>query len=349
MANITIETLEKLSNADGIASCEQEVRDVIKASISEHVDDISYDGLGSLIATKQGQPGGPKIMICAHMDEVGFIVRSISTGGLIQLMVVGGVKLNAQQFQKLRVTTQTGAKISGIVCGEYDKTAASKLYLDVGATSAEDVAQLGIQIGDMVTYATPFESFDLTDIYAGKALDDRLGCFIMTEIAKRLADESLESTIQYAATSSEEVGIRGAKTAVYTGNPDVVFVIDVACFPDEYVRDHTNNRQIGKGMMLTHFDRTLAPNRQLIKMVKETAQRHQWPLQLDMFNNGGTDGGEAHKVNEGKPTVVTCLPCRYGHCAYSMIDMKDIEDCISIYVDLLKNFHQKDLQNLLTF
>lgn len=344
---MNIDFLKKLSNADGIASNEQEVRDVLVEELKDYADEITCDNLGSIIFKKGNK--GPKIMLCAHMDEVGFIVRSVSNMGQVMLMHVGGVKPLAQFMQKVRITTEDGKKINGIIQASYDNGSATKVYVDLGAQTAQEVYDLGIQVGDMVTYTTEFEQFDLPNTVAGKAFDDRLGCYIMGEVLKRLQDIDHPNTVYMVGTSSEEVGIRGAKTAVYKVNPDVVFPIDVACFNDEFVRNHTNQRQIGKGMMLTNFDRTLAPNRTLIRYIKDTANTLNKPLQLDMFNAGGTDGGEAHKSRDGKPTAVSCLPVRYGHCAYSIANLQDIEDAIEIFTEIIKNFDEEAYRKSIDF
>lgn len=344
---MNIDFLKKLSNADGIASNEQEVRDVLVEELKDYADEITCDNLGSIIFKKGNK--GPKIMLCAHMDEVGFIVRSVSDMGQVMLMHVGGVKPLAQFMQKVRITTEDGKKINGIIQATYDNGSATKVYVDLGAQTAQEVYDLGIQVGDMVTYTTEFEQFDLPNTVAGKAFDDRLGCYIMGEVLKRLQDIDHPNTVYMVGTSSEEVGIRGAKTAVYKVNPDVVFPIDVACFNDEFVRNHTNQRQIGKGMMLTNFDRTLAPNRTLIRYIKDTANTLHKPLQLDMFNAGGTDGGEAHKSRDGKPTAVSCLPVRYGHCAYSIANLQDIEDAIEIFTEIIKNFDEEAYRKSIDF
>ena len=315
--------------------------------LKDYADEITCDNLGSIIFKKGNK--GPKIMLCAHMDEVGFIVRSVSNMGQVMLMHVGGVKPLAQFMQKVRITTEDGKKINGIIQASYDNGSATKVYVDLGAQTAQEVYDLGIQVGDMVTYTTEFEQFDLPNTVAGKAFDDRLGCYIMGEVLKRLQDIDHPNTVYMVGTSSEEVGIRGAKTAVYKVNPDVVFPIDVACFNDEFVRNHTNQRQIGKGMMLTNFDRTLAPNRTLIRYIKDTANTLHKPLQLDMFNAGGTDGGEAHKSRDGKPTAVSCLPVRYGHCAYSIANLQDIEDAIEIFTEIIKNFDEEAYRKSIDF
>jgi putative aminopeptidase FrvX len=345
---MNIEFLEKLSNADAIASNEGEVREVLLQELEGKYSSVATDGIGSLIFTKKGK-SDKSIMICAHMDEVGFMVRSVNDFGLIRLMVVGGVKPLAQHLQKVRITTSSGEKISGVINGTYQEGMTEGLYCDIGATTAQEVYDLGIDVGDMVTYATEFEKFALDHIYAGKAFDDRLGCFVIGELLKKLDGVMLDYTLHLVGTSSEEVGIRGAKTAVQKMNPDIVLVVDVATFSTEFVRDDTNQRQIGKGPILTHYDRTLLPNRNLQRYVKESAKKAGLPLQLDMFKTGGTDGGEAHLVNEGKPTVVNIVPVRYGHCAYSIVNIKDIEQMVDLYQEMLLNFDADVFQRVQKF
>ena len=300
-----LELLKKLSNADAIASNEKEVRDIMVDFCEPISDEAFCDNLGSVIFKKTGREEGPKIMLCSHMDEVGFMVRSISNDGMIFLINVGGVKELSKHMQKVRITTSNGNKIKGILNSTYENGVSKDVYVDIGAITVEEVQNLGIQVGDMVTFDVDFEEFELNNIVCGKAFDDRLGCYIIAEILKRLSKENHENTVYLVGTSSEEVGIRGAKTSAYKINPDVVFALDVACFSNEHVRNHTNCRQIGKGVMLTHFDRTLSPNKKMIELVKKQAKDINISLQLDMFSSGGTDGGEAHKVNDGKPTVFT--------------------------------------------
>ncbi|RDY25320.1 aminopeptidase [Romboutsia weinsteinii] len=346
---MNIDFLKKLSQADAIASNEEEVRNVLLDELRDYSDNVVCDGLGSIIFSKENKGNAPKVMICAHMDEVGFIVRSISKDGMIHLMVVGGVKPLAQHLQKVRITTDSGDKIPAIINGTYKNDITEDLYADIGAYTDEEVYNLGIQVGDMVTYATEFEGFSLPNRLVGKAFDDRLGCFVMGEVLKNLEGKELNSNVYFAATSSEEVGIRGAKTAAQLVNPDIVFVIDVGCHKNEFVRDHTNKKQIDKGVMLMHFDRTLAPNKKMINYIKETADKLNLPLQHDMFKSGGTDGGEAHKVNEGKPCVVTCLPVRYGHCAFSIVSPIDIESMIKLYTELILNFDEELCKKIKNF
>lgn len=347
--DMDISVLERLSNADGIVSCENEVRDVLRDSLAKYCDETMYDGLGSMICVQKGTGNGPKVVIAAHMDEVGFMVRSITDGGLVMLIVVGGVKTDGLAYQRLRLTTEDGKKLNGLVAGKYDKTAGSQMYFDIGAKTKQEVLDLGINVGDMLSFGTEFESTNLPDTYMGKAMDDRYGCFALVEIAKAMQNVEHANDIYYVGTYGEEVGLRGAKTSAQMIDPDVYFTIDVATYPDQFRNDNTNNRQIGKGPMLTHFDRTMAPNKKLVSLVRNTAIKNDLPLQYDMFNSGGTDSGEAHKVNEGKATVTTCLPCRYGHCAASIVDVNDVANIAKLYTKILPQVTKETTEELYKF
>ncbi|MCL6886573.1 aminopeptidase [Clostridioides difficile] len=346
---MNIEFFKRLSEADGIASNEEEVRHVLLEELKAYSDKIICDGLGSIIFSKIKDESAPNVMICAHMDEVGFMVRSIDKLGMIHLITIGGVKPLAQFVQKVRITTKEGKKIPAVINATYNNGKAENIYADIGAYTEEDVYNLGINVGDMVTYTTSFEEFTLPDRLVGKAFDDRIGCFVMGEVLKELRKENLNCNIHFAATSSEEVGIRGAKTSTQLINPDIVFVIDVACAKNEFVRDYTNQKQIDKGVMLMHRDRTLVPSRKMIDYVMEIADKNDIPLQHDMFESGGTDGGEAHLVNEGKPCVVTCVPVRYGHCAFSIVSNKDLENIIRLYTQLILNFDEEQYKHIRNF
>ncbi|MBF0786339.1 MULTISPECIES: aminopeptidase [unclassified Streptococcus] len=334
---MSIELLAALSNADSIASNETEVRKVLCQELDGLPFTKCYDGLGSLIFSKESKETNKSIMICGHLDEVGFMVRTISETGLMYLMVVGGVKPLAQHFQKVRITTFDGQKIIGFVSASYRNSMTEELICDIGASSYEEVVSLGIEVGNMVCFDSTFEELAPTSMYMGKALDNRIACYIMAQLMKDIAYKEVPITIHFAFTSSEEVGIRGAKTSTKLVNPDSVFVIDVATYSDSTTRNHLNQRQVGKGPILTHFDRTLAPNLQMIAFIKKIASQYQIPLQLDMFSSGGTDGGQAHLVNEGKPTVVTIVPVRHGHCPYSLVSMRDINQMIDLYRAMIMN------------
>lgn len=336
-----LQLMAALSNADAIAANEDEVRAVLRHHLASYGLTSQTDGLGSLIFTKEAADPQFSVMIYGHMDKVGYMVRTITPEGLLRLMVVGGVKPAASHWQNVRITTAAGHKLPGMVIRDDTLPAFDQVLCDVGANSADDVAALGIAIGDMVTFATEFHGYAPDGVFGGKALDDRLGCYVGAQLLAELADEKLPFTLHFAATSSEEVGIRGAKTATQLIKPDLAFIVDVATFQNPRERSEVNQRQVGKGPILTHFDRTLAPNRHLQQFVKATAVAAEIPLQLDMFNGEGTDGGEAHKVGSGIPTVVTILPCRYGHCAQSLAHTRDVDQMVALYAAMCRQLSAK--------
>lgn len=331
------ELLVRLSNADAVASKEGEVRAILKEELSAYSDEIMYDTLGSISFHKKGTAEKPlKIMFCAHMDEVGFLVRHISDIGFVYLIALGGVQQKSMEMQKVRITTASGSKVSGILNITTDENHhVRELYVDLGCDNREEVAALGVEIGNMVCFDSNAHPFNQDHVYAGKAMDDRSGCYVLAQAMKRLHELSLENEIILCATSSEEVGVRGGKTAVYKEEPDLVFALDVANHP-ELSRNYTNHRRLGKGCMLVHYDKTLAPNEKLLAFVKEIAQTHDIPYQCDMFSGGGTDAGNAGISRSGTLAMVIGIPLRYCHGSWSLVDTRDLDHTIELVVQLAK-------------
>lgn len=342
--------LSRLSNADAIASKEWEVRDILQEELASSCDDLQYDQLGSVIFHRSGQSAdGPKLMFSAHMDEVGFLVRHISDIGFLYLISVGGVLDKSKEMQRVRITTQENTKVYGLL--NVTKTASGQVdeqYVDVGCQTKAEVEALGIQIGDMVCFDSTCKKLNNLPIYAGKAMDDRAGCYVICEAMKQLQNIEHESDVYMCASSSEEVGIRGAKCATYQIDPDIVFAIDVANHP-ELSRNYTNHRNIGSGCMLIHYDKTMAPNTKLLQFVKEVADAHHITYQCDMFSGGGTDAGKAHLDRNGKLAIVIGIPLRYCHGAWSYVHEKDLESTIQLLVELVKRIKKTDVQYMLDF
>ena len=331
------EFLMRLCQANAIASQEGQARRVLREYGEPWCDGVQSDGLGSLIFTQEGE--GPTVMVAAHMDEVGFMVRAVADGGLLTVMPIGSVRVFSRLMQEVVVTTEEGQEYFGILNGEYDKESGEvkDLYVDLGQDSRAEVEALGVQAGDMITFASSFREYPGGRL-AAKALDDRAGCFVMLEAMRRMRGAAHRNRICYAATSSEEVGTRGARTAAEVVRPDLCIVLDVACHNNEWVRNHTNHRQIGKGMMLEHYDKTLVANRRLVRRVRQAAKELGIPLQEDMLAGGGTDGGALHVYGRGCPTVVLGIPLRYGHSPYSIGCWKDMEYGVRLVCRLLSEW-----------
>ncbi|HFQ7767384.1 TPA: aminopeptidase [Clostridioides difficile] len=341
---MSIDYLKKLCEADGIASNEQEIRMILAENVN---GEISFDNLGGMIVRHKGD--GVKMMFCAHMDEVGFMVRHISDIGMLHLINVGGVKDSAKSFQKVNISKIDGTKVKGLMNCSYDENHKVKdLYADVGVSTAKEVEDLGINIGDMVCFDSASEMLSENVIMA-KALDDRIGCYVLKEIDRRINPvKNNNNDIYLVYTSSEEVGIRGGKTATKLVNPDIVFAIDVACAPD-LIRNYTNQRQLSKGCMIVHYDKTMIPNKKFLNYMKDLATKYNVKFQCDMFSGGGTDAGNAHLVNGGKLAIVLGVPLRYCHGNYSMVDMRDVEEVINLCIAVINDMSMEKYNDILKF
>lgn len=216
--------LKALSEADAIASSEQEVRQILLEEADRLQKEVRFDGLGSVLI-RLNESTGPKVMICAHMDEVGFMVRSISREGAIDVLPVGNVRMAARQLQPVRITTREECKIPGLLDGDRQGNDVSAMRVDIGARSYDEVMQAGIRPGDRVTFDTTFQVLPHQRVM-GKAFDDRLGCYLLVTLLRELHDAELPAEVWLVASSSEEVGLRGGQTATRAVSPDVAIVLE---------------------------------------------------------------------------------------------------------------------------
>ena len=342
--------LKRLSDADAVAGRESEVRSIMEAEIDGSCDRIEHDGLGSSLFVSAGTEANPvRIMFAAHMDEVGFMVRHISPIGFLHLAVLGGVRDASKSYQEVRITTGDGTKVPGILQTRRDDSGAvTDVYVDLGVESAEEVEALGVEIGDMVTFASSAKPMANDAVLAGKAMDDRTGLFVLAQAAKRLHAQGHAAELWFAATSSEEVGTRGGKTACEHAHPDIFIAVDTANAPELH-RDYTNHRQIGHGCMLVHFDKTMVPHEGLLRHVRAAARRAGIPIQLDMFKGGGTDAGSAHLVGDGRAALVIGVPLRYCHGAWSLVHAYDLESAIDLVCLIASSFDRRTVTSVIDF
>ncbi|EJE0565601.1 TPA: aminopeptidase [Escherichia coli] len=302
--------LKALSEADAIASSEQEVRQILLEEADRLQKEVRFDGLGSVLI-RLNESTGPKVMICAHMDEVGFMVRSISREGAIDVLPVGNVRMAARQLQPVRITTREECKIPGLLDGDRQGNDVSAMRVDIGARSYDEVMQAGIRPGDRVTFDTTFQVLPHQRVM-GKAFDDRLGCYLLVTLLRELHDAELPAEVWLVASSSEEVGLRGGQTATRAVSPDVAIVLDTA-------------------------------------WVETVAAEIGVPLQADMFSNGGTDGGAVHLTGTGVPTVVMGPATRHGHCAASIADCRDILQMQQLLSALIQRLTRETVVQLTDF
>lgn len=312
--------LKALSEADAIASSEQEVRQILLEEADRLQKEVRFDGLGSVLI-RLNESTGPKVMICAHMDEVGFMVR---------------------------ITTREECKIPGLLDGDRQGNDVSAMRVDIGARSYDEVMQAGIRPGDRVTFDTTFQVLPHQRVM-GKAFDDRLGCYLLVTLLRELHDAELPAEVWLVASSSEEVGLRGGQTATRAVSPDVAIVLDTACWAKNFDYGAANHRQIGNGPMLVLSDKSLIAPPKLTAWVETVAAEIGVPLQADMFSNGGTDGGAVHLTGTGVPTVVMGPATRHGHCAASIADCRDILQMQQLLSALIQRLTRKTVVQLTDF
>ncbi|HEY3374686.1 MAG TPA: M42 family metallopeptidase [Candidatus Aquicultor sp.] len=341
----SVQVLEELVNAAGPSGFEGDVREVIRREL-EPVAHIGVDNLGSIIARKQGASDNPKIMLAGHMDEVGLLVSLITKDGYIKFQPLGGWWGQVMLSQRVVVKGSKG-DAPGVIGSkpphlltlkEREKVVEMKdMFIDIGASSDEDVKEMGIKPGDPIVPVSPFTRMKKANMLMGKAMDDRVGCAVFIEIIKRLNGIDHPNTVFGAGTVQEEVGLRGAKTAADLVNPDVAFITEVSIAGDvPGVNENEAQAKLGKGPAIVVLDGSLIPNLKLRDLVVEVAEENNIPYQFQAGTRGGTDGGRIHLHGTGVPTLVIGVPTRYIHSHVSVIDYNDLEHTVELLIKTIQ-------------
>jgi endoglucanase len=327
------ENLEKLSNACGITGRENEVKDLMIQLLKPHADEIQVDKMGNVIAIKNGNAKAPKIMLAAHMDEVGLMVKTITKDGFLQFSKMGGIDDRILPAQKVAVYTKKGI-YSGIIGSKpphIQKEEERKkiityddLFIDVGAENKDDAANMGIAIGDPVAFDIKYLKLG-KDAVIGKAFDNRAGCITMVEALKLL--KKTECTICAVGTVQEEVGLRGAATAAFGVDPDLAIALDVTIAGDvPGVREFDTTVKMGKGPTLTISDSGLITHPKVLRWLIETAEEEKIPFQIESGLLGSTDAARISMTRQGIPSGNISIATRYIHSPVGMLSLNDIEN-----------------------
>ncbi|MFQ7233589.1 MAG: M42 family metallopeptidase [Enterococcus hulanensis] len=353
---IDLDLLKRLSEADGIGGMEREVSRIVTSYGKDYSDDIQYDNLGSVILKSSGKnkTNGPKIMLSSHMDEVGFMVRSITAEGYVNLLPVGGWWGHVMPAQEMTITTNDAEKIIGVVGSRAPHGLASEvkekviqpmdLYLDLGVTSKQAVEQLGVSIGDMITPNVPFREMNDSNYLMGKAWDDRCCVGVGLEVLKNLSESDHEADIYFAATTQEEVGIRGARTAVHTIKPDVAIALDVTTATDTPFDN--KGMKLGDGVVLSVLDSLTIGNSGLVQMMEEIVKDLLLDVRYDFMTVGGTDACNIHKMMEGVVSMTLSLPTRYMHSPRLIIHKEDYIQTIKLVTEFCRRLNWEKLNQL---
>ncbi|MGA9388733.1 MAG: M42 family metallopeptidase [Candidatus Bathyarchaeia archaeon] len=339
-----IETLETLSNACGVTGREEEIADLMKKFLKPYVDEIKEDKLGNVIGIRRGKKEAPKVMLAAHMDEIGLLVKTITREGFLYFVKIGGVDDRILLAQKVIVHTEKGP-LHGIIGSrpphiqkveERQKVITyDELFIDVGARSDEEAEKMGVRIGDTVSFDIKFARIGKS-VVIGKALDDRIGCVVMIEALKRL--KKTDCTIYAVGTVQEEAASRGAGTSAFGIQPDVGIALDVTIAGDTPgVKEVEAPIKMGKGPALTVADAGMIVPPKILRLLIDTAKQSKIPYQLETLMGGSTDAARILITREGVPSGAISVPTRYIHSPTSMLDLKDTEDTIRLLVAVIQN------------
>jgi endoglucanase len=324
--------LKKLTEAAGVSSREKEVREIIKEELADDVDQLKTDTLGNLIAVQKGNKDKPKVMLAAHMDEIGLMVTDITSDGLLSFKPVGSIDKRMLVSKKVMVGTDKVTGIIGAKAIHLQKPQERKnildykqLYIDIGAKNKED-AKKSVTIGDMATFKTDYSQLGANTAKA-KAVDDRIGCATLIQILKNDYDFPLYGVF----TVQEEVGARGATAVSYDINPDLAIVLEgttASDVPDSEEQSYSTS--LGAGPALTMRDSTMIANKDLVQEIIRIANKADIAYQFRKSTRAGTDGGAIHLTKEGIPTATISVPCRYIHAPASVINLNDYQNTINL-------------------
>ncbi len=355
-----IEFLKKLSNAFGPSGHEEEVQQIVKNYAEEYADSVEFDRLGSVIFKKGSS--GPKIMLAGHSDEIGFVISAIEDTGYLKISNLGGWWPGNVLSHQIVIKPMFGKeKILGVVAckpphilsaEERDKLVhLDQMFVDIGCTSKKEVESLGIRVGDPAVPYSSFRTFERerfitkdgketkskVNLAVGKAFDDRVGVFIVTQVLKRISEENIDhpNTLYFVSTTQEEVGLRGARTSAQVINPDLGFALDVDISGD--LPGVNLIQKMGNGVSISAGDSSMIPNPKLRKFVIEQADRYSVKWQPAFLPAGGTDAGIIHLTGVGAPALFVGIPTRHIHSHNGEVDLNDVEQAINLLVEVVKS------------
>jgi len=339
-----VNALEQLSNACGVTGREDEVRELLKTMLKPYVDDVSVDKMGNVIAIKKGKKrNARKVMLAAHMDEVGLIVKNITKGGFLQFAKLGGIDDRILVAQRVLVHTTKGKK-SGIIGSkpphimkdeEKKKViTADSLFIDVGAGSKKEVQKMGMKVGDVVSFDTKFAKISNT-LVVGKAFDDRVGCCLLVEVMRQLGD--VDSTVYAVGTVQEEVGLRGACVSAFSIYPDVALAFDVTVAGGvPGVKEVEAPVRMLEGPVIGVMDAGLITHPKVLSLLVDGAEKAKIKYQLETGLAGSTDAARIALTREGVPCGVLSIPVRYIHSPSSMLSLRDVRNAVKLAVASIK-------------
>ncbi|MCG1212703.1 M42 family metallopeptidase [Staphylococcus epidermidis] len=350
--------LKSLTDVNGISGHEMQVKSLMKDYLTPVSDEIVEDRLGGTFGKKNATHGTKSLMISGHLDEIGFIVTQIDEQGYIYFTPIGGWWNQVMLSQKVTITTENGKEIRGII-GSKPPHALSpeerkkpvdikNMYIDIGVGSKEEAKEAGIELGNMITPYSEFESLANDKYLTAKAFDNRYGCALAVDVLQQLKDENIDINLYAGATVQEEVGLRGAKVAANLIKPDLAIAVDVGVAYDvPGMTSEKNEGKLGDGPLAILMDATSIAHDGLRKHIKDVAEHHNIPVQWATTPGGGTDAGSIHVANEGIPTITIGVPLRYMHSNVSVLNIDDYTNSVRLITEIVRSLNDDSYQALM--
>jgi putative aminopeptidase FrvX len=326
--------IQKLVEIPGPSGYESQIRNAVRAEVEPLADEVRVDNLGNLIA-RYGQQhnDGIKIMLAAHIDEIGVIATHIDERGFVRFSTIGGVRSHTLPGGRVRfLDGHLGVIGVERPVNYYDNPGFDRMYIDLGVDSRDDSL---IRVGDVAAFERPF--IDLGKRLISKAMDDRIGVVVLIEALRKLREEAFETPNQifFVFSVQEEVGVRGATAAAYGLNPDLGLAVDITPSGDT-PQGMRMEVQLGKGPAIKVRDKGMLADPRIIDWMAETAGALKMPYQLEILEIGGTDARAIQLTRAGVPAGCLSIPCRYAHSPSEMVDYDDVQAAVKLLVALLK-------------
>ncbi len=326
-------TIKALTDIIGPSSGEKPVADYIKAQLKGKKLEIKTDILGNLIVRRPGK--GKKIMLAAHMDEIGFMVKHIDKNGFLRFSMVGGIFPHNIVNTRVKFTSGIegviGIEDKGYTYKEILRT--PKMFIDIGAKNKKDAMKM-VKIGSLASVKPSFS--DMGNRLAAKAMDNRAGCAVLLELAKQTIKG--KNDIYFVFTVQEEVGVRGAKTSTFAIEPDLGIAVDVTSTGDTPETD-IMDVSLGNGPTIKIKDRGIIVNKKVVTFMEQMAAKAKVPYQPEILEWGSTDAGPMHMTKAGILTGAVSIPTRYIHSCSEVLDIDDMNNAVK----LIKTIIEEDI------
>jgi endoglucanase len=355
LKELAFNLLKKLSEAVAPSGFEDGVKVIVMQEMERSVDKMWIDSMGNIIAFKKGNGNG-RVMITAHMDEIGLMINAITNDGFLKFVPIGGWNERILPNQRVLIKTLDGKIIRGVIGvkpphimrPEEAKQVIpmTELFIDVGASSKEEVEKIGIGIGSIAVLERTVERLGNPNVVTGKGFDNRAGTTVLVLLAKMLENVNTEVDTYFVATVQEEVGLKGARTAAFAISPDLGIAIDVTIAADvPGVPEHDQVTKLGKGPAIKIMDGRAGSgvivNPAVLKLLIDVAKEEGIPYQIEVLSGGTTDASAIQLTREGVPVGVVSIPTRYIHSAVEVLHLDDLINTAKLVIGAIKRINKK--------